>query len=183
MDNRPVVIVFNGLPATGKTTLARALSGRLKYSVIGKDDIKEFLYDHFGVREIEWSRELGRIALGWLYVLIDRFLARGEPIIVEANFEREFAHERFSALIDKYRARFVEVYCYTEKEVRRQRYWERDQSSERHVGHKHGAYYLQPEEPEPLDRYGALALGELVEVDTTKSSESILDEIVQRIRS
>jgi glucokinase len=45
-----LVVLVNGLPAAGKTTLARALSNRLSLPLFSKDVIKEAHADVFGVQ-------------------------------------------------------------------------------------------------------------------------------------
>lgn len=48
--SRRLVVLVNGLPAAGKTTLARALSRRLSLPLLSKDVIKEAHADIFGTR-------------------------------------------------------------------------------------------------------------------------------------
>lgn len=44
----PQVILVNGLPATGKTTLARRIATDLRLPLLAKDAIKETLFDTLG---------------------------------------------------------------------------------------------------------------------------------------
>ena len=41
-------ILVTGIPATGKSTMAKAMSERMKLPVISKDTIKELLFDNVG---------------------------------------------------------------------------------------------------------------------------------------
>jgi predicted ATPase len=45
-----IVILVNGLPASGKTTLARALARRLRLPLFSKDVIKEAHAEVFGAQ-------------------------------------------------------------------------------------------------------------------------------------
>jgi 2-phosphoglycerate kinase len=45
---RPALILVSGAPATGKTTIAKSLSTQLRIPVIGKDAIKESLFETIG---------------------------------------------------------------------------------------------------------------------------------------
>jgi uridine kinase len=48
------IIGVAGPPASGKTTLARAISEELRLPLIAKDAIKERLYDALGPGDREW---------------------------------------------------------------------------------------------------------------------------------
>ena len=55
----PRVALVNGLPGSGKTTLAGNLAARLRLPLFAKDVIKETLFDWIGVGDRDWSRRLG----------------------------------------------------------------------------------------------------------------------------
>ncbi len=82
----PLVIVVNGLPATGKTTLARRLATDLHLPLLAKDVIKETLFETLGWSDRAWSRRLGAATMALLYKLLEEQLRAGRPCIVECNF-------------------------------------------------------------------------------------------------
>ena len=55
----PLIVLVNGAPASGKTTLSRRLAGDLGLPLLAKDAIKEVLYDTLGAPDRARSRELG----------------------------------------------------------------------------------------------------------------------------
>jgi len=55
-------IIVTGIPASGKSTLARAIAGELKTPLLDKDEILEDLFDNRGVGNAEWRRQLSREA-------------------------------------------------------------------------------------------------------------------------
>jgi hypothetical protein len=61
-----IVVLVNGLPGAGKTTVARALGQELGLPVFSKDDLRETPADLLeqppGVSAREWSRRLGMAA-------------------------------------------------------------------------------------------------------------------------
>ena len=79
------LIIVNGLPGSGKTTLATQLAAELSLPLFSKDAIKETLADaltKFHPREetsIEWSRQLGLAAATCLWRLLSD--AQGNAII------------------------------------------------------------------------------------------------------
>lgn len=73
----PVVILVNGLPGAGKTTLARALSRRMMLPLFSKDVIKEAHADVVGAESIRddwpqrrWNRTLGAAASDTMWALL-----------------------------------------------------------------------------------------------------------------
>ena len=47
------VIILAGMPATGKSTLAKKLQARFGYPILEKDNIKEGLFDTLGFSSFE----------------------------------------------------------------------------------------------------------------------------------
>ena len=64
------IILVTGLPAAGKTTVSQALSEALTLPLLSKDAIKESLFDVLGVRDREWSLQLGAAANSVLWALL-----------------------------------------------------------------------------------------------------------------
>jgi AAA domain-containing protein len=53
-------VVISGLPASGKTTLARRLAPALNLPLIDKDDILDRLFESRGIGDATWRRALSR---------------------------------------------------------------------------------------------------------------------------
>ena len=74
--NRPAVILVNGLPGAGKTTLARALSRRIRLPLLSKDVIKETHADVLGAEpqqpwpQRRWNASLGAAASDTMWALL-----------------------------------------------------------------------------------------------------------------
>ena len=128
------LIVLAGMPATGKSTVATALSKAFGYPVLEKDYIKEGLFDTLGFDNYDQKRALDHAANNVLLRMVESLLKAGKSIIVDNNFDTA-SGEKLCDLIEKYRPDCVTVFLSGETEVLHQRYTLRDNSHKRHLGH------------------------------------------------
>lgn len=131
----PWVIVFTGLPGTGKTTLSKQVSASLGIPLIAKDAIKEIMYDTIGWSDKAFSGKLAQATFGIMEYVIEEQLRAGNAIIVEANYAPHLASKRFQQWQEQYRCVITQVVCRTELTVLANRYFTRQQSGQRHAGH------------------------------------------------
>src|SRR4051794_7589737 len=82
-------VLVNGVPASGKTTIARGIGARLVLPVLELDAVKEVLFEELGDRgaDREWGRVLGRISIRAIWALLRGF-PPGSTAVVEAWFRR-----------------------------------------------------------------------------------------------
>jgi glucokinase len=75
-ESRRLVVLVNGLPAAGKSTLARALSRELALPLFSKDVIKEAHADVLGVQPPDgrpqraWNSQFGAAANATMWALL-----------------------------------------------------------------------------------------------------------------
>ncbi len=181
MNNPPLVIV-TGPPASGKTTLGRALATRLNMPFLYKDGIKEALFDTLGWSDRAWSRKLGVATYALLFHLIEMELAVGRSLVVESNFDAERAGPSFLALRERYCFRPVQVCCVAEGTALLERYRLRAARGERHPGHDELANMAELEPILQRGRLDPLPLhGAVFEVDTTDFTRVNVEAIAHEV--
>ena len=170
----PLLVVVTGMPSSGKTTVAEALSRHLRIPLVAKDEIKECLYESLGTGDVAWSGRLGSAAFDLIFELARGMLAAGVSLIVEANF---FHHQEgdFASLPQN---RTVQIHCDAPLDVLLHRYANRV----RHAGH-HDAEKIG-ELPARFESgaHSALNLdGELIRLDTVRPVN--LEALAERVRA
>jgi predicted kinase len=160
------LVLLNGVPGSGKSFLGTALARDLGLPRLGKDDIKEALWDAnppgAGPDPLEWSRRLGAVAFEVLWRLAPSL---GPRLILEAPFLNFHA-----APILGLHAVPIEVYLTTSPEVLHRRYQERQPGL-------HECHHFHPL-PGLEDVVAAMAAarpmdlgGPLLRVDTTQGAD------------
>jgi AAA domain-containing protein len=168
-ETLPTLIIVAGLPATGKTTLARHLAAHFALPLIHKDIIKEALCDVLGCADLEESRRLGLASMMLLYQFAEIILRASQSCIIESYFHPEFATPDLLALHQHSPFIPIQIHCHTSLSLALERYQQRFESGERHPGHMdqvhlpamRAALLTQPE-------IQSLAIGgHVIELDTT----------------
>src|SRR5581483_4843901 len=80
------LILINGMPGAGKTTLAARLTQDLAVPCLGKDQLKEFLMDTLGTPDLAWSRTIGGATFRMLRAFIDLMAEEGKTVMIECPF-------------------------------------------------------------------------------------------------
>ncbi|MFW9906905.1 MAG: AAA family ATPase [Candidatus Thorarchaeota archaeon] len=177
-------IVISGPPASGKTTLGRKIARELYLPFYTKDDFKELIFDSLGWDDRNWSKGVGRASMNLLYLILEKNLAVGVPIVIETAFYREFESKRLTKIIKKFKAKPLQIYCYTNEKLLRRRFLERVVDGERHPGH--GDISVAEKEYSKIDifdTYGILEIpGILIKLDTSDFNQINFSSILDRIK-
>ena len=161
-----VFVLVGGWPASGKTTLARALATELDLAHLSKDAVKEALMDELGApATVEESHRLGAAAVR---VLLE--VARGCPGAVLDSTWFPYTAEPVRRLPGT----LVEVRCLVARDVARRRYRNRVRD------HRH-LDVLRSEDELWGRPVAPLGVGPLVEVDTGARVD--VPAVAARIRS
>lgn len=182
----PVLVLVNGPPAAGKTTLARALAHSLRRPLLSKDDLKESLFDSFGTGDRAWSRRVGSATFDLLYLLVEREVEADRSVVVEANFDPDHACARLAELRSRHPFRLVEVHLGASDDVLRERFLTRAAGGRRHAGHLDDVVAAELASGAHRGRWAPLPCADdLVEVDATTLGDATtaraLDALTQAL--
>lgn len=129
------VVLLQGPSGSGKTTLGKRLSKDTGVPYIGKDTVKEMLFDTIGTpMNREENYAYGRTAIATLFHIISECIALNKPLIVDCAF---YAKEA-AADIERYNIdpqQVLQLYLSAPPEVLMERFNARLDTHERHVGH------------------------------------------------
>lgn len=144
------LIIIAGLPATGKSTLARRLADAFSLPILEKDDIKEEMFDTLGYTDTTAKRQLDIAGNAILLRCAESVLKSGNSLIIVNNFDSNMS-DRVQAMLDRCGCRSLTVFLNGDPDVLWARYVERDARNARHLGHTFIDRY-PPREGDPVGR-------------------------------
>lgn len=171
---RLVILALAGLPATGKSTIARELAAVAKAPLLDKDRVREAL---FGPHHVAYTREQDDFVTRLLYQAVEE-LARGggvELVVLDGRtYSRRYQVDELRALARRVDAELVIVECVASREAVRERL-ALDQRSGAHPARDRTFERWEELEAaaEPID-------GSALRIDTSRSS---LSECIQACRA
>ena len=180
--HRPLVIIVSGPPASGKSSIARRIAADLTLPYVGKDDIKERLFDTVGVGDRDWSRQIGGATYELLYWFVGLLIDARQSLVVESNFRAHTSTSHFQALHARSPFDTYQVICRVDPETQRERYMERWRTGQRHPGHVDDVSIVDVSR-EPHSLYDPMPLdGSVTEIDTTDWNTIDYDGLLAALR-
>ena len=194
-------ILVTGIPAAGKSTMAKVMSEKLKLPVISKDTIKELLFDNVGFQSRAEKVKLGIASMEIMYYVAGQLMKAGQAFILENNFEYS-SEQGIKNLIEKYQYFALTITVTGDYKVIYQRFLERENSPDRHRGHVVNDCYPERKENDQetlkpktityenfvrgIEKRGFDAFcadGRQIKVDTTDFSEINMEELFSQIEA
>lgn len=160
-------ILVNGVPASGKSAVAKDISQALNLPLLGLDTVKEALFSELGIGDRLYNRKMGRASYAAIWALVGAF-PPGSTVVVDAWFGFQPTDLLRQHLAQAKVDRVVELWCRAPPHVIAERYLMR--CGERHAGHLGPEY--APELRRLAERAQPLGLSPVIEVDTTRALET-----------
>lgn len=170
-------IIVSGLPASGKTTIARQIAAALSFELLDKDHFLEDLYEKHGVATWEDRKKLSRES----DLLFQMAATQAKSPVLVSHWRATDGAENGgtpTGWLSRTYGQIIEVCCICDPEIATKRFLER----QRHPGH-----FDQHRNPQELalkmKRMSAtypLNIGSLVGVDTGHPID--LPELIKQIR-
>jgi len=132
---KPYVIIVAGIPASGKTTYARHIAEKLQVPFIGKDAIKEKIYDviRYDTLQRENSQLYGAASYSVFFHIAECLMKAGVSFVLESNFTPASA-DVLLPLVKKYEYSPLTVMFDADMRTLHRRFCERDTTDGRHPG-------------------------------------------------
>ena len=156
-------VLVNGVPATGKSTVARAISARMGWIILTLDTVKEPFFDQLGLGDREFNRALGRASYHAIWSIL-RDAPDETTFIIDAWFGFQPREVLEAHIARAGVGATAEIWCHAPPELLGERYGSR--LGERHPGHP-GAAFI-PELIELAKRGRPVDRGPRFDVDTTE---------------
>ncbi len=182
---KPLLVIVNGLPGAGKTTLAKRLAADSGLPVLHRDEIIETLFDSLECSTYGRPVMLGKAGFKLLYYTSGALLAARQHLIVEGFFRfPELSTGEFLALQQMHDFEPLQILCQADGQVLLARYTGRAGTAQRHICHRD---HLWVEENRHLLLQGphqGLALdGLTIEIDTTVFREETYQHVFQQVHA
>lgn len=154
-------VLVNGVPASGKSTVAAGVSARTGWLRLALDTVKEPFFDELGLGDREFNRALGRASYAAIWSLV-RDAPDGTTVVVDAWFGFQPTAVLEGHLERAGVGQTAEIWCHAPPALLAERYAAR--LGERHPGHPGAAFV--PELIALAERARPLRRGPILEVDT-----------------
>ncbi len=170
------LIIICGLPGSGKTTLAQALSKELNIACLHKDVLKESLYMLLNMKSYEDSQKSSHLSISLILELAERMVANKIDIMLEAPFMVEEDYKKFQAWIDEHKVNIINIICTISDEEKMKRFDTRPRHPAHHDHERDMSVYSNEKEVV----YEKLP-GKKIKIETNKEVNKLIEEIISQL--
>jgi len=181
-ERRPALVLMGGLPGTGKSTLAKALSTRASFDLIRSDVVRIELFPakaesaaHAGFGAGLYAPEHVAQTYAECRARAEASIFSGRRIIVDATFAAESERESFAALARSHQVPLVWLVCRADPERAR------DRIARRTGDASHADIAIYEQARSRWESPGAVMRSMLVSIDTDGSEDDALAAALQAL--
>jgi predicted kinase len=168
-EAQPTAIIISGLPGTGKSFFCRRLAERLPYVILESDVLRKKLFPN-----PSYSAEESAYLFRTIHRLMEDFLKRGIPIILDATNITRKHRERLYNIADRHHAKIIIVQIKAPPEVVQKRLKKRmaDKNNGDNSSADWSVYKKMKPSAEKIERHHFT-------VDTSKDIEPAIEKIAR----
>jgi len=166
-----MLVLITGLPATGKSTIARNLAKRLRGVLLSTDRIRRQL-----LKEPRYTREEKELIYRVMFLISEYLLRSGITVILDGTFYLRSLRKQVYAAASKTKSRLVVVECVCPDRVIKRRMIRRSRRRRSLSDADYEVYKKLKAQYQPIRRNHII-------VDTTKRLSQNLDEILRGLRA
>lgn len=179
---KPFLILVTGIPATGKTTLAKRISSDFKWPFLMADRYKEIISDRLVGREDPvMFDKIAKSSYDVFFYSIEEIVRAGNSCIAEAFFIAKFSDEKISEIQKKYGCYLLQIHLKGDFEKVAKRYLERHSRGERHVCHLPDMTKVV--DSERIAQSKLTCCDETIEIDTTDILSTDQENIIKTVKN
>lgn len=179
------VIIINGQPGVGKSSLLKRLSTDLGIGYLAKDSIKELLGDTLYVEgETIEPFYYGDASIKAFFAVVNSFISTNKTMFIENAFWYDIAKSRIEELVEGTDTKLVQVYVTCDYDEAVRRFNQRSAAGERHSIHPDTVYSERDVETN-RQKYRALDVEgmETYTIDTTNMTEDDYQELITWLKA
>ncbi len=106
-----MLIIFSGLPATGKTTLARKVAEKTGAIILRTDVIRKEMF-----AEPKYTEDEKEQVYNEMFLRAEKFLIKGQAVILDANFYLQSLRDRAGDVAVRTGKKYFIVECILDEE-------------------------------------------------------------------
>ena len=182
MNNK--LIIVTGFVATGKTTFSQKLSNTLNIQCFNKDYIKAVLGENLDIETSVQKSRLSVTSFNLIMHIIENFMEKQKPIIVESNF-KILEGQKINELIIKYNYDALTFLMLGDLKTLHKRFVERDDKPERDKANRsEGAFNDYDKFEKAIKPLGEFNIGgKILKIDASNFSNINYEKYIEEAKS